>query len=133
MAVGDKTGMTWQKWDKNPVMTLALHGERAREVRGIAEHKASLLQAVFYLVELREIGTAEHGLELRLPDENDLEQLPFLRLEVRQEPHLLEKHRREILRFVDQHGHVAIPSHREHSRRRTAVGVAASPPPAVSR
>src|SRR4051812_14527738 len=53
------------------------------------------------LVELRHLRRANEREQLRLPNENDLNQLLAVRLEVRQHANLLEEFRREVLCFVE--------------------------------
>ncbi len=53
------------------------------------------------LVQLRQIRTAEDGAQLRLADEHDLQELLGLGLEIREQAQLLEHHRRQVLRLVD--------------------------------
>jgi hypothetical protein len=53
------------------------------------------------LVQLGELRASEEQLQLRLADEHDLQQLGGLGFEVRQEPELLERRRRQVLRLVD--------------------------------
>ena len=60
------------------------------------------------LAKLPELATVELGPELRLAHEQDLEQLVRSRLEVRQQPDLLERRHPEVLGLVeDQHGALA--------------------------
>jgi hypothetical protein len=53
------------------------------------------------LVELAQLGKAELFLQLLLSEQDDLEELALLRLQVREEPNLLQERRGEVLRLVD--------------------------------
>ncbi len=54
------------------------------------------------LIELPQIRLPQHRFEIRLADQNDLQQLGAVGFEVRQQPDLFENRRREMLRLVDQ-------------------------------
>ena len=54
------------------------------------------------LVQLRQVGVEQQLPQLGLPDEHDAEQLARRRLEVEQQPDLLEQLHRQRLRFVQQ-------------------------------
>ena len=53
------------------------------------------------LVELAQLRKAELFLQLLLSEQDDLEELALLRLQVREEPNLLQERRGEVLRLVD--------------------------------
>ncbi len=57
------------------------------------------------LVELAQFVPAQKGVQLRLPDQNDLDQLRTLRLQVRDEPDMLKHLNGEVLRLVDDQYH----------------------------
>jgi hypothetical protein len=59
------------------------------------------------LPQLPQLGRLQHGVELGLRDQDDLDQLRGVGLEVREEPHLLERLAVEVLRLVDQQQHAA--------------------------
>src|SRR5581483_1932418 len=57
------------------------------------------------LIELAQLGRAQQRLEIQLADEDDLQQLLFVRFEVREDANLLEHRHRQVLRLVDdEHG-----------------------------
>ena len=53
------------------------------------------------LLELPQLQRPQHRLQIRLADEDDLQQLLLVGLEVRQNADLLEDLQREVLRLVD--------------------------------
>src|SRR5882724_6583274 len=53
------------------------------------------------LCQLAQLVAREKLPQLGLADQNDLQELLRARLEIREEPHLLEHIRRKVLRFVD--------------------------------
>ena len=53
------------------------------------------------LAELLELGLREHAAQLGLADQHDLQQLALVRLQVGQQPQLLQHVGREVLRLVD--------------------------------
>ena len=53
------------------------------------------------LAQLAQVPTPEILVELRLTDQDDLDQLPVLGLQVREQPNLLEHRGAEVLRLVD--------------------------------
>ena len=53
------------------------------------------------LPQLLELGAREQIPQVRLADQDDLNQLRFLGLEVREHPHFFERRQAQVLRFVD--------------------------------
>ena len=61
------------------------------------------------LRELAQLGAVQQFAQLRLADQDDLQQLLGLGLEIGEQPHLLEHLGREVLRLVDhQHDALAV-------------------------
>ena len=59
------------------------------------------------LSKLLQLRCPEHVLELRLADQNDLEELMLVDVDVRQHPEFLERLQAEVLRLVDNQDDVA--------------------------
>ena len=77
-------------------------------VLDVAAHQGLQLKALRdALPQLPHAGRVEVLVELRLPEEHDLQQLVAVRFEIRQEPDLLEGFVGHRVRFVDQHHHPA--------------------------
>ena len=77
-------------------------------VLDVAAHQGLQLEALRdALPQLPHSGRVEVLVELRLPEEHDLQQLVAVRFEIRQEPDLLEGFVGHRVRFVDQHHHPA--------------------------
>ena len=53
------------------------------------------------LPQLLELRARQHVVQVRLPDEHDLNQLRLLGLEIREHAHFLERREAQVLRFVD--------------------------------
>ena len=74
----------------------------ARGLRG--RQRVEVVAAGDALRELAQLGLVEQGAQLRLADQDDLQQLGGGGLEVGEQPDLLERVRAQVLRFVhDQH------------------------------
>ncbi len=69
--------------------------------RLLAAQRIQVVAAGDALRELAQLGAREQLAQFRLADEDDLQQLLRRRLQVRQQPHVLEHLRRQVLRFVD--------------------------------
>ena len=66
------------------------------------------------LLQLAHVGQGEVAVELGLPEEDDLQQLVGAGLEVREEPHFLERGERHRMRLVDEGDHLlAFGMHRD--------------------
>ena len=73
--------------------------------RGLAGgQRVQVIAARDALCQLPQFRLVEQVAQLRLPDQDDLQQLRGRRLEVREQPHLFERLRAQVLRLVhDQH------------------------------
>ena len=60
------------------------------------------------LIELPHARRAQHVLEIQLAHQDDLQQLVFVRLEIRQNPDLLEDMERQVLCLVDDQHALAL-------------------------
>ncbi len=80
--------------DAQPVVDVALGLEAVERLEVVAHGDA--------LAQLAQAALVEPVAQLGLADQDDLQQLALVGLEVREQPHLLEQLRLEILRLVDQ-------------------------------
>ena len=71
------------------------------------------------LRQLAEVVFRQHLPQLRLADEDDLQQLLLRRLEIRQEPELFEYLVGQVLRFVDEQGETIAPAEFMPAARRS--------------
>ena len=68
-----------------------------------ARQRGEVIAAGNALSELAQLDAREHFAQLGLADQDDLQQLLRRRLQVREQPHLLQRFGREVLRLVDDH------------------------------
>ena len=68
-----------------------------------ARQRVEVIAAGDALGELAQLDARQHFAQLGLTDQDDLQQLLRRGLEVREQPHLLERFRRQVLRLIDDH------------------------------
>jgi len=88
----------------------ARHGQPvAHVVRGLLlRQRLEVVTGDHALRELLHVGPRQHGAQLGLPDQDDLQQLALVGLEVGQQAQLLQHAGRQVLRLVDDQ-HVVLP------------------------
>src|SRR5690606_21924536 len=79
--------------------------QSVRDIRGSLRfrERIQVVAAGNALRQLPQLGPVQQLAQFGLPDQDDLQQLLRGGLQVRQQPQLLQRVRRQVLRFVDDH------------------------------